>query len=120
MQKYIRMKGFVWQKQVFGKGRQDNVQIIKFINKKSRNNPTFLFWSNFISQILKSAGLLQTKNNKKNKFAIPTLFDPKTTNQFDNKNTNYSTKYSLKNKLSVLFYKLTECKYIVIEIKKAM
>ena len=83
------MKGFVWQKQVFGKGRQDNVQIIKFINKK-------------------------------NKFAIPTLFDPKTTNQFDNKNTNYYTKYSLKNKLSVLFYKLTECKYIVIEIKKAM
>ena len=34
MQKYIRMKGFVWQKQVFGKVRQDNVQIIKFINKK--------------------------------------------------------------------------------------
>ena len=41
MQKYIRMKGFVWQKQVFGKGRQDNVQIIKFINKKSRNKSDF-------------------------------------------------------------------------------
>lgn len=28
-------------------------------------NPTFLFWSNIISQILKSAGIKQTKNNKK-------------------------------------------------------
>ena len=42
----------------------------------------------------------QTKTTK-NKFATPTLFDPKTTNQFDNKNTNYSSKYLLRNKLSV-------------------
>jgi hypothetical protein len=39
-------------------------------------NPTFLFWSNYISQILKSASKKQTKTTK-NKFAIPTLFDPK-------------------------------------------
>ena len=54
---------------------------IQVCNKKSRCLPTFFLWSN-IFLYSKSTGMKQTKNNKKNKFAIPALFDPKTTNQF--------------------------------------
>ena len=51
-------------------------------NKKSRyKTDSFSLVKHFFSNV-KSTGKKQTKNNKKNKFAIPVLFDPKTTNQF--------------------------------------
>ena len=80
-------------------------------------NPTFLFWSNiYFSNFEKRRYKTNQKQQKTNlKYRLCLIL--KTTNQFCNKNTNYSTKYLLRNKFSVQFSKLTECKIYVLEIK---
>ena len=79
----------------------------QLIIKKVGKNRLFFFGQTFIS-LIEKRWYETNQKQQKNKFAIPALFDPKTTNQFWSKCTNYYVKISLENKLSVELSKLKE------------